>query len=208
MRDGAVPSGTSAALHLFAALTQRTAEPDYERRAHAILAAAAGQVRRQPAAFPSLLAALKRVRHGDTGPRQYAGKGAVRLEAQTLRAGDAQARIAIDLSMAPGWHINAAEPLQDYLIPTQIRLSQGSGGWRIDTLAYPPARLRKLGFQREPLAVFENEARVLATLTREPQEGGDDLKAWLPVELRLQACSSEHCLPPETPMLQVPLAAW
>ena len=203
LSDGAMPSGTSAALHLLAALDQRTDELRYGQRARELLGAVSGRVQRTPTAYPSLLAALNRLRHGDTGPMQYAARGAVRLRGQVTRDGDS-AKLQLALEMAPGWHINAHEPLQQALIATRLRLPEGDHAWRIDELDYPRAQILKLGFQREPLAVYEGKARIEATLTP-VSEQADRTSAWLPVELRLQACSEDRCLPPETRVLQVPV---
>jgi hypothetical protein len=200
--DAGMPSGTSATLHLLAALVQRTDELAYGERAKYLVGAASGQVQRVPTAFPSLLVALNRLRHGDTGPRQYAARGAVRVRAKVERDGDA-ATLVVDLVMTPGWHVNAHQPLQDYLIPTSIRLVGGAPPWRIDNVFYPRPEILELRFQREPLAVYQGRARIEAVLESVP-ERGDQARAWLPVELRLQACSDDRCLPPETRVLQIP----
>jgi len=207
LSDGAMPSATSAALHLLAALDQRTDDLSYGKRARELLSAVSGRVRRTPGAYPSLLTALNRLRQGDTGPRQYAARGAVRLRGEVTRADDS-ATLRLVLDMAPGWHINAHEPLQQALIATQLRLPEGNQAWRIDTLDYPRAQILRLGFQREALAVYEGQAQIAATLrpVSEPVSNeADQTSAWLPVELRLQACSDERCLPPETRVLQIPI---
>jgi len=207
LSDGAMPSGTSAALHLLAALDQRTDDLRYGQRARELLSAVTGRVRRTPSAYPSLLTALNRLRQGDSGPRQYAARGAVRLRGEVTRTKDsAQLRLVLD--MAPGWHINAHEPLQQALIATRVRLPEGNQAWRIEDLTYPPAQIRRLGFQREALAVYEGQAQIAATLgpvSESPSNDADHTSAWLPMELRLQACSDERCLPPETRVLQIPI---
>ncbi len=208
LSDGAMPSGTSAALHLLAALDQRTDDLSYGQRARELLSAASGRARRTPSAYPSLLTALNRLRQGDTGPRQYAARGAVRLRGEVVRADDS-ATLRLMLDMAPGWHINAHEPLQQALIATQLRLPKGNQAWRIEDLTYPPAQIRRLGFQREALAVYEGKAQIAATLSTVSESPSNDAgqpSAWLPMELRLQACSDERCLPPETRVLQIPIA--
>ncbi len=201
--DGAIPSGTAAALHLLAALARRTDELAYEQQARTLVATASGQVLRVPEAFPTLLTGLGRLRHGETGPRQYAARGAVRVDARLRRAGGALT-LALDLDMAPGWHINAAQPLQDDLIPTRLGLAGDRPAWRIEDTRYPPAQDIQLGFQREPLSVYAGRVRIEASLT--PAAVAPERPAlWLPAELRLQACSDDRCLPPETLKLAVPL---
>ncbi|MGB5735592.1 MAG: thioredoxin domain-containing protein, partial [Thiohalocapsa sp.] len=62
--DGVVPSSSSAALQLLVDLARRTDDLVYERHANTLLASLSGRVAQAPSAFPSLLAALQRLRHG------------------------------------------------------------------------------------------------------------------------------------------------
>jgi len=205
LSDGAMPSGTSASLSLLAGLARRTDQAVYGERAQAILASASAQVRSTPNAFPSLLVTLSRLRSGETGPRQYAARGAVRVAAKVAAADSGTRMLAVDLTLSPSWHINASEPLQDYLIPTRLSLGGNSRGWRLAAPNYPASQVLKLGFQPEPLAVYQGRVRITATIEDQPE--GNTATAWLSAELRLQACSVSECLPPETLSLQVPTLA-
>jgi hypothetical protein len=145
------------------------------------------------------------MRHGDTGPLQYAARG---VGAGTDKGGDGSASLVVDLTLRPGWHVNAHRPLQDELIGTSLRMSGESGDWRMAAPAYPPPEVLRLGFQREPLAVYRGRVRIEATLAANPQvrvDPRENPSVWLPFELRLQACSNSICLAPETLVLQVPL---
>ncbi|WP_296806090.1 DUF255 domain-containing protein [Thiocapsa sp.] len=212
--DGVMPSATSAALQLLAELARRTDELAYERHATGLLASTSGLIARVPSAFPSLLTALSLMRDGDTGRVQYAALGAVRADAhvnaETGKGDDGSANLVIELTMRPGWHINAHRPLQDALIGTTLRMRGDSADWQMAAPAYPNAEVLRLGFQREPLAVYQGRVQIDATLEPNPQQRADtteDPSAWLPFELRLQACNDAICLAPETLVLQVPLPA-
>ncbi|WP_373509095.1 protein-disulfide reductase DsbD domain-containing protein, partial [Thiocapsa sp.] len=213
LTDGVMPSATSAALQLLAELTRRTDELAYERHASALSASTSGLIARAPSAFPSLLAALNLMRHGDTGHLQYGARGAVRADARISARNnpgdDGRASLVIDLTLRPGWHVNAHRPLQDELIGTTLRISGESGDWQMAAPAYPTPEILRLGFQSEPLAVYQGQVRIAATLAENPQQRadpGEDPSGWLPFELRLQACSDAICLAPETLVLQVPLS--
>jgi len=203
--DGALPSGTSASLSLLAGLSRRTDQAVYGERARAVLASVSAKVTRNPEAFPSLLVAANRLRSGETGARQYAARGAVRVEAKAAAAASGAGLITVELALAPGWHVNASQPLQDSLIPTRLSLGGDAIGWRLAAPDYPVPEVLRLGFQSEPLAVYQGRVRIRATIEDHP--GGDTAIAWLPAELRLQACSDIQCLPPETLSLQVPTLA-
>jgi hypothetical protein len=111
--------------------------------------------------------------------------------------------LTVDLQLKPGWHVNAERPLQDYLVPTSVRLAGGEHGWRIDRTIFPAPRTVRLGFQPESLALYEGVVRIAADLQQ--TDGQGSALPWLPIEVRLQACSDAICLAPETLTLRVPV---
>jgi len=201
--DGPLPAGNAAALDVLVRLALRTGEREYRARAEALVAAFAGAIERAPAAHPHLLIGLSQLRRGEAGERQYAAGGAVRADARIVRTAAQQATLTVDLELQPGWHVNAEQPLQGYLVPTSVRLAGGDRGWRIDTTAFPAPHAVRLGFQPETLALYEGAVRIEALL--QETEGSRDVLPWLPVEVGLQACSDAICLAPETLTLNVPV---
>jgi DsbC/DsbD-like thiol-disulfide interchange protein len=177
-----------------------------------VVAAVSGQVARDPEAFPSLLVALDRLRLGETGPRQYAAQGAVRVHARARPAQDgtrslpAPGRLSIEIDMRPGWHINAHRPLQDELIGTTLT-GGGGRGWRLGDVRYPHPQVLSLGFSREPLALYQGEVRIEASYEAEQGAGVAGASPPIPLKLRLQACSERFCRAPEELSLEVPTAA-
>jgi hypothetical protein len=206
-----MPSGTSAGLSLLAGPSWRTEEPVYADRAKALVAAVSGQVARKPEAFPSLLVALNRLRLGDTGPRQYAAQGVVRVRARAV-PGQAEngsipagGHLVIEIEMAPGWHINAHRPLQDYLVPTALTGVEGRG-WDLGEPSYPEPEVLRLSFAQEPLALYQGRVRIEAPYERSQGSAGPGPSPSIPLRLHLQACSDRLCRPPETLVLEVPTA--
>ncbi len=90
-------------------------------------------------------------------------------------------QLAFDI--APGWHINSHRPNQPSLIATEVYLN----GRKLNGVEFPPGVEKKLGFDSRPLSLFEG--RFSVTL---PDPGAGQLV------LKLQACSNELCLLPET----------
>ena len=201
--DGPLPAGNAAALEVLVKLAVRTGEREYRARAEALVAAFAGVIQPTPAAYPHLLIGLSELRHGEAGERQFAAGGTVRAEARVTRATDRGATLVVDLQLRPGWHVNAEKPLQDYLVPTAVRFAGGDRGWRIARTVFPAPRTVRLGFQSEVLALYEDAVRIEALLQETDGQGG--ALPWLPVEVRLQACSDAVCLAPETLTLNVPV---
>ncbi|ESQ17425.1 MAG: thioredoxin domain-containing protein [Thiohalocapsa sp. PB-PSB1] len=219
--DGSMASATASALHLFAALAHRTDHLGYAEQARALATAAAGRVQRQPKVYASLITGLRRLYDSETGPLQYAALGAVRVKAQA-RLDRNPSALCVELRIAPGWHVNAAKPLQDYLIPTGLRMTGTPAPWQLSRLRYPRPQVLNLGFQREPLAVLQGTVRIQATLlpasantataSMSPEAttpraasapAAERGPASMTIELRLQACSDKRCLPPETLRLQL-----
>ena len=110
--------------------------------------------------------------------------------------------LAVVMKIRPGFHVNAREVSEDYLIPTD--LSAGPlAGFRIGTANYPKGVLRTFPFSRTRLNVYEGSVTLrmrleaLATAPLGPQK--------LPLKLRYQACSDKLCLPPVTLPIEVDL---
>jgi hypothetical protein len=194
--DGAVPSGNAVALHVLAKLSQRTGEEPDRRTANALLAAFANPINQSPTAYSYLLRAAQLLAKGAAGPQQYAARGAIRVSAHTQNNA-----VVVDLSIQPGWHIQAHEPLQAELIPTVLSLEKSAVAWLPDGVSYPKPLLKTLDFQEERLALYEGRIRITMNLRRVVPVVAGPL---IPVVLRLQACDDDLCLPPERRVLQVP----
>ena len=193
--DGSVPSGNAVALHVLAKLAQRTGDEAYRRTANALLGGFANSINRNPTAYSYLLRGAQLLANGAAGPQQYAGRGAIRMNAR-MQANT----LLVDLSIRPGWHINAHETLQEELIPTVVGLEKPVPGWRPGAVTYPKPVLKTLGFLREELALYEGQVRITMKLQQtDPAVAGP----LIPVALHLQACDDRVCLPPERRVLLV-----
>ncbi len=109
-------------------------------------------------------------------------------------------QIAVVMKIRPGFHVNAREVSEDYLIPTDLQLELPSG-LRASAPLYPKGTLKKFLFSPEkPLNVYAGSAviRVLLSVLPAAALGG----AHIPLKLRYQACSDDVCLPPVTVKLQ------
>ncbi len=203
--DGAVPAGNAVALHAMARLARRSARLpatagnsvlDMTDRANRLLSAFGPAINRNPAAYPYMLLASSVLADDQSGPTQYAAHGGV---AVTGRFQDDQ--VSVNIEVQPGWHINARNPLSDNLIPTLLDVTGPDDTWRLATVNYPEPVLKSLGFQSEPLALYEGDVNLQMTLESHPQTQSDAL---LRLSLQLQACNEEVCLPPEHLYLQIP----
>ena len=182
--DNATPTGNSVALRVFTKLWYRTGDIKHRESAEALLASFSGFLELDGSAFGYLLIGANELLNGESGDRLFAARGKVKAEA---RIRDNQVEVLVDV--APGWHINAEKPLQDYLIGTRLTDAEDKP---LSNVVYPQAKKRVLGFQRAELALYEGKVKITAAL---PEDNT--------VSVQLQACSDEICLAPETLTLRL-----
>lgn len=103
--------------------------------------------------------------------------------------------VAIVADILEGFHINTDKPLQDYLIPTVLRLDPPKG-FRVVEVVYPKGKLEKFSFSPEQLAVYDG--RVTMRIRLEAAADAPLGVQQLPVKLRYQACNDTACLRPVT----------
>jgi hypothetical protein len=101
--------------------------------------------------------------------------------------------VAVVANIRPGFHINAHEVLQDYLIPTSLE-AEVPPGFRALATSYPPGVLRKFKFSSVNMSVYEGSATLRMKLQAATDAPLGMLQ--LPFTLRYQACNEEACLPP------------
>jgi uncharacterized protein YyaL (SSP411 family) len=98
--------------------------------------------------------------------------------------------LTVSLQIQEGWHINANPATDEFLIPTQLKTSQGE----LQDLDYPKPEFRSFSFSEKIIAVYEGEVEIEAKLAtkdaRVPQAGT--------LQLTYQACDDQRCLRPVT----------
>jgi hypothetical protein len=104
-------------------------------------------------------------------------------------------QIAVVLKIRPGFHINAREKSEDYLIATDLR-ADAPAGFQLGEVSYPKGALHSFTFSKKPLNVYEDTIalRFPVTALAAAPLGVQHI----PLKLRYQACSTEVCLPPVT----------
>lgn len=184
--DSTMPSGNAAALELFARLTQRTPDVVWKQHMRNLQAAVTGIAATEPVGHAATLIAADIAERGESGPRQSAAHGAVRL---TVARTPDMSGVSIRIKLAPGWHINAVNPRQDFLLPTRVKID----GIPPTALKFPSAVDRKLGFHNEMLRLYEGEVEITA-----PLPSGDAGKSARRISMDVQACSDKICLEPQS----------
>lgn len=104
-------------------------------------------------------------------------------------------QIAVVMNIRPGFHVNAREKSEEYLIATDLK-AQLPSGFAGGEVVYPKGKLETFTFSKKPLNVYQGKVVLLLpvnTLANAPLG-----EQHIPLKLRYQACSTEVCLPPTT----------
>jgi thioredoxin:protein disulfide reductase len=102
-------------------------------------------------------------------------------------------QIAVVAKISPGFHINAHQPSEDYLIPTKVMADLSPGVFLVET-TYPRGVMRAFRFSKTPLRVYEGSFTVLMKLRANESAPLGPQKIGLTVGY--QACNQDACLPP------------
>ena len=191
-RDDATYSANSLAAQVLAKLWHRTGEADYKHKANSVIAVFSKQMINKPQTLSGMLLAANLLQQKGHGKRQYAAKGKVSV----LTKVDSTQSIELQLNIEDGWHINAAEVLSDYLIPTRLQtngISNDDSCALVEDVLYPQGKRVSLSFQDEELLVYEGSVSLKAKIDNLPTECSA-----LTAQLQIQACSDEVCLAPDS----------
>ncbi len=113
--------------------------------------------------------------------------------------------VAIELTIAKEWHINANPANPDFMIPTEVKVTS-TQKVKMTKVKYPEHELLEVEGQEEPSHVYGNKVTIYALLEIDADELAE--KAELEVEIKFQACNSKTCEPPDSIKLKgkLPLA--
>lgn len=198
IRDGDVPSGNSAALHVLAGLSRRAGDWEYHNLANQLVRSFSPALDDSQVSSPWFMGAVDELLHNAAGSTEYAARGEIKLAAQTPDNGR---NVKLRLDISPGWHINSFNPGQTNLVPLGIEIAGGHSRWQLARLSYPEPRLKKLSFADARLALYENRVDLELELVPPPElDGYHDRR--VDISVRLQACNDEICLAPEDIVLE------
>jgi len=135
--------------------------------------------------------------------RRITSESVIKAEAQPAEipsGGSAEAVVRVTIQS--GYHINANPPTYPYLKATALEISPADGV-SVGFVTYPKAIDKKFAFAESPLAVYEGETELKATLKadKSAKPGQRSISA----RLRIQACDEQVCYPPGSLELAIPV---
>jgi thioredoxin:protein disulfide reductase len=101
--------------------------------------------------------------------------------------------IAVVAKITPGFHVNAHEPSEEYLIPTKVTADLPAGITVVET-DYPRGVMRGFQFSKTQLRVYESSFTVRMKLRAGNAAALGRQK--IPLTIGYQACNQDSCLPP------------
>jgi thiol:disulfide interchange protein DsbD len=101
--------------------------------------------------------------------------------------------IAVVAKITPGFHVNAHEPSEEYLIPTKVTAELPAGIAVVET-DYPRGVMRGFNFSKTQLRVYETSFTVRMKMRAGNAAALGHQK--IPLTIGYQACNQDSCLPP------------
>ncbi|MDE2724962.1 MAG: DUF255 domain-containing protein [Gemmatimonadota bacterium] len=186
--DSALPSGNAVALHVLWELRTLTQNPLYAQRALALTNSFAPLAENTPGA---LLHFIHGTMMASSPIATLSPDSLVTASATTLPPDSANTlKVNVRLNITSGWHIQASNPTDDYLIPTRLSLDTDIA--EITQIDYPPPDDLQFPFAERAIAVYTDSVNVPLTLSFKNRSQN------LSLLLTYQACDSTRCLSPQT----------
>jgi len=101
--------------------------------------------------------------------------------------------LLVEVTIKEDWHINSNEPLEEYLIATEIQFADVDG-IIFGKVRYIEPALKKFLFSDTKMSVYEGKIYGLTTITISPEFEEPELK--ISGTVYYQACNDESCLAP------------
>lgn len=98
------------------------------------------------------------------------------------------------MTIPSGYHVNSSQPLEKFLIPTQLKV-EAPKGLSVGAVSYPRAVVRKFQFSKNRVSVYEGRPtmRFSISVPKDFATGSKEIK----MRLRYQSCNDDACFPPQ-----------
>ncbi|MEM8932943.1 MAG: protein-disulfide reductase DsbD domain-containing protein, partial [Acidobacteriota bacterium] len=189
--DGARPSANGIALSNLLTLADRTGDARWSSYAVGIVSAFSRELAEMPAGHTTLARGVARLASRSPTSAidrlRAESRSKVAAVARWTGAGD----LAVELSVADGWHVNANPASDELFVPTTLT---GDAPTLVE-IDYPEGRRFDASYADTPILVYSGSV-VLNADVRAPTAGT--------VRLRVQPCDAQRCLEPVTLDVVVP----
>ncbi len=199
INDNATSSGNSVALRTLVHLTHRTSSQHYQTYAQQLIRAWSNDITQRPYICSYLICGLLEMFIGEQTSQLWCAEGNVFISS-SVKTGKDNFHIALTIKTDDDWHLNQINDENDNAVPLSI---ETTNDWETSNIVYPKPVSKTLGFQTEPVNVYEN----LFTVSFNVSKNNNDKLAFpnnlLKLKLGLQACNNQKCLAPEQSYLLI-----
>tara|TARA_R110002072_G_scaffold55372_6_gene144440 strand:+ start:13621 stop:15939 length:2319 start_codon:yes stop_codon:yes gene_type:complete len=200
INDNATSSGNSVALRTLQRLARRTGAKQYQATAQQLIMAYSHDITQRPYICSYMMCGMLEMFVGEQSHQQWCADGNIHISASCNKVKD-NYKLVITITIAEEWHLNQVPDGFGNDVPVSV---QAIKGWTIDHILYPAFITKTLGFQTEPVDVFEGTIQITADLSNENKPLTFP-KNLLKLKLGLQVCNEQECLAPESVNCVIPV---
>jgi thiol:disulfide interchange protein DsbD len=102
-------------------------------------------------------------------------------------------RVALQLDIKRGWHINAHKPLDTSLVPTEV-IVKTDPQFSLEKIHYPQPKRKKFDFVQGELMIYEGTVAIFIDLGVSAEAGPGEGR--ISGKIKYQACDNRSCLLP------------
>ena len=102
-------------------------------------------------------------------------------------------RVALQLDIKRGWHINAHKPLDTSLVPTEVIVNT-EDQFSLEKIHYPQPKRKKLEFVQGELTIYEGTVVIFMDLGVSAEAAAGEGR--ISGKIKYQACDNRSCLLP------------
>jgi thiol:disulfide interchange protein DsbD len=102
-------------------------------------------------------------------------------------------RVALQLDIKPGWHINAHKPPDTSLVPTEVIVNTDPQ-FSLEKIHYPQPKRKKFEFIQGELTIYEGNVVIFIDLVASAEAAPGEGRMW--GKIKYQACDNRSCLLP------------
>jgi uncharacterized protein YyaL (SSP411 family) len=190
INDNATSSGNSVALRTLLHLARRTGDKRYQTTAQQLIVAYSHDITQRPYICSYLMCGMLEMFAGEQAQQQWCAEGNVFISSICTPLKD-HYEIILAIQIKPGWHLNQVRNDDNLLVPLHIA---HKGNWTLGHISYPAEITKTLGFQTEPVTVYEGIIHLKLEVTNKIHSAIVFPDNLLKLRLGLQACDEQKCL--------------
>lgn len=185
-QDGETPAPGALALFFLNTLKDLTNNPELSDGEQSLIKSGFAQAKSHPLSYAALINTIAAVQQGTPTLKKRVAKGHGVADAYWSKTNE----IIVNISLEKGWHVNANPAGSTRLIPVQAELLPNQEAF---SAHYPTPVYSEFGFIKEILPVYEGDISIVLSFDRP--------KVRSIIKLKIQACSDNLCLLPETHLI-------